>query len=70
MSASGRKGLRYEPHEKPPPALSFGLGLQIVVLSIAGIILVPTIVMRAGGAGESYLAWAVFATVANTAHAR
>lgn len=64
MSASGRKGLRYEPHEKPPPALSFGLGLQIVVLSIAGIILVPTIVMRAGGAGESYLAWAVFATVA------
>ncbi len=64
MSAGGRKGIRYEPHEKPAPALSFGLGLQIVVLSIAGVILVPTIVMRAGGAGESYLAWAVFATVA------
>ena len=60
----GSGGIRYEPDEKPAPALSLGLGLQIVVLSIAGVILVPTIVMRAGGANESYLAWAVFATVA------
>ena len=62
--AGGSRVIRYEPDEKPAPALSFGFGLQIVVLSIAGVILVPTIVMRAGGASESYLSWAVFATVA------
>ncbi len=60
----GGPGIRYQPDEMPAPALSFGLGLQIAVLTIAGIILVPTIVMRAGGAGENYLSWAVFATVA------
>lgn len=60
----GRKGIRYQPDERPPPALALGLGVQLAVLSIAGIILIPTVVMRAGGASESYLSWAVFATVA------
>ena len=60
----GRSGLRYQPDERPPATLAFGLGLQIAVLTIAGIILVPTIVMRAAGASEAYLSWAVFATVA------
>lgn len=36
----------------------------MVILSIAGDVLVPTIVMRGGGASEDYLSWAVFATVA------
>ena len=63
-AVAGGAGIRYQPDETPAPAMSFGLGLQIAVLTIAGIILVPTIVMRAGGAGENYLAWAVFATVA------
>ena len=60
----GRSGLRYEPDESVPPALAVGLGLQIAVLTLAAIILVPTIVMRAAGASEAYLSWAVFATVA------
>ena len=66
MNASGpdRKGIRYQPDERPPPALALGLGAQLAVLSVAGIILTPTVVMRAGGASESYLSWAVFATVA------
>ncbi|MCE2482845.1 MAG: hypothetical protein J4F33_08165 [Alphaproteobacteria bacterium] len=67
MSANGpggRPGLRYQPDERPPPALAFGLGLQIAVLTIAAIILVPTIVVRAAGASEDYLSWAVFGTVA------
>ena len=65
MSSSGVPGgLRYEPDERPPAALAFGLGLQIAVLTLAAIILVPTIVMRAAGASEAYLSWAVFATVA------
>ena len=65
MSGSGsRSGLRYQPDERPPAALALGLGLQIAVLILAAIILVPTIVMRAAGASEAYLSWAVFATVA------
>ena len=60
----GRNGLRYQVDERAPAALVFGLGLQIALLTIAGIILVPTIVMRAAGASEAYLSWAVFATVA------
>ena len=63
-ATGGRKGIRYQPDERPPPALAFGLGAQIAVLTIAGIILVPTIVMRAAGASEDYLSWAVFGTVA------
>ena len=62
--STGREGLRYQPDERVSPGLALALGLQITVLAIAGIILIPTIVMRAGGANESYLAWAVFATVA------
>ena len=67
MSASGtagREGLRYQPDDRVTPGLAFALGLQITVLTIAGIILITTIVMRAGGASENYLSWAVFATVA------
>ncbi|MDE0409396.1 MAG: hypothetical protein OXN81_16225 [Alphaproteobacteria bacterium] len=64
-NASGsRIGLRYQPDERPPAALAFGLGLQIALLTIAAIILVPTIVIRAAGASEDYLSWAVFGTVA------
>ena len=64
MNAGDPGSLRYQPDEKPPALLVFGLGLQIAVLSLAAIIVVPTIVMRAGSAGEDYLSWAVFATVA------
>ena len=60
----GRGGPRYEPDENVPLALALGLGLQIAVLTLAAIILVPTIVIRAAGASEGYLSWAVFASVA------
>ena len=62
----GRSGLRYQPDERPSAALTLGLGLglQLAMLTIAAIILTPTIVMRAAGASEAYLSWAVFATVA------
>ena len=59
-----RAGVRYQPDERPPKALAFGLGLQLAVLTIAGVVLTPMIVVRAGGGGESYLSWAVFAAVA------
>ncbi len=57
-------GLRCQADEAAPAALTVGLGLQLAALTLAVPILVPTAVMRAGGATESYLAWAVFAAVA------
>ena len=56
-----KRDVRYEPDERPPHLLSMGLGLQYVLLSIAGIVLTPAIVIRAAGTGETYLGWAVFA---------
>ena len=57
-------GVRYEPDERPPAPLAFGLGLQLAVLNIAGVVLTPAIVVRAGGGSEAFLSWAVFAAVA------
>ena len=56
--------VRYEPDDQLPRPLAVGLGLQFAVLCIAGIVLTPAIVIRAGGGSESYLSWAVFAAVA------
>ena len=68
MSRTGfsarRTGVRYQPDEKPPMALAFGLGLQLAILSVAATVLVPAIIIRAAGGPESYLSWAVFAAVA------
>ena len=41
-----RTGVRYEPDERPPGPLAFGLGLQLALLVIAGIVLTPAIVIR------------------------
>ena len=62
--SSRRSGMRYEADEKPPPALAFGLGLQLAILTAGGIVLTPAIVVRAAGGPEDFLAWAVFAAVA------
>ena len=56
--------IRYQADESPPPALSVGLGLQLAILCIAGIVLTPAIVIRAAGGTEAYLSWALFAAVA------
>ncbi|MXW64988.1 MAG: hypothetical protein F4Y00_08720 [Bacteroidetes bacterium SB0662_bin_6] len=64
MNANGHTGIRYQPDEKPPATLAFGLGLQLAALSVAAIILIPTVVMRAADTTEAYVSWAVFATVA------
>ena len=59
-----RMGVSYQPVEKPPVALALGLGLQLAFLSVAGMVLIPTIVVRAGGGSEAYLSWVLFAAVA------
>ena len=58
------RNVRYEPDDRPPAALTAALGLQFAVLTIAGIVLTPAIVIRAAGASDSYLTWAVFAAAA------
>ena len=55
--------VRYQPDERPPAALAFGLGSQQAILCIAGVVLTPVIVIRAAGGSESYLTWAVFAAL-------
>ena len=56
--------LRYQADDKLPPALAIGLGAQLVVLIVAIPVLVPMVVMRAAGATDAYLSWAVFAALA------
>ena len=65
MDANGDgRHIRYEADERPPTPLAFGLGLQLALLTIAGIVLTPSIVIRAAGEGDPYLSWAAFAVVA------
>ncbi|MYH97765.1 MAG: hypothetical protein F4129_14820 [Acidimicrobiia bacterium] len=58
---TGGRQIRFEPDDRPPPALTAGMGIQFAVLTIAGIVLTPAIVIRAAGESDSYLTWAVFA---------
>ena len=53
--------LRYAVDESPPHLLAAGLGLQVVVLIVAGIVITPTVVLRAAGNPGGFLPWAVFA---------
>ncbi|MCE2512576.1 MAG: hypothetical protein J4F50_08510 [Acidimicrobiia bacterium] len=61
---AGSRHVRYQPDDKPPLGLTAGLGLQFAILSIAGIVLTPAIVIRAAGESDSYLTWVVFAAAA------
>ena len=63
VNGEGRH-IRYAADEKPPTPLAFGLGLQLALLTIAGIVLTPLIVIRAAGESDPYLSWAAFAVVA------
>ena len=55
--------IRYEPDERPPLALSIGLGFQYSILAVAGIVLTPVMMIRIAGGSEAYLSWAVFAAL-------
>ena len=58
-----RTDVQYEPHETPSPPIVIGLGFQLVVLTISGVILTPVIVIKAAGIEGSYILWAVFAAL-------
>ncbi len=55
--------IRYQADEIPPISLSTGLGIQLAVLCIAGIVLTPALVIQAAGGYEDYIPWAVFGAV-------
>ena len=55
--------LLYQADETPPPGLTLGLGLQLALLSLGGIVLPPMIVYRASGATPATLTWVVFASL-------
>ncbi|MCY3773101.1 MAG: hypothetical protein OXG98_13940 [Gemmatimonadetes bacterium] len=61
-----QSGIRYEADERSPFLLAIGLGLQFALLTVGSVFLKVAIVSRAGGAGEAYLAWAVFAAAVIT----
>lgn len=65
-SSNHPSNVRYEADERPPFLLAIGLGLQFALLTVGSVLLKVAIVSRAGGAGEAYLAWGVFAAAVIT----
>ena len=59
----GTSAVLYEPDERPPRRLFFGIGFQNALLIVTGVVLTPAIVIRAAGGTEDFLAWSVFAAV-------
>ena len=53
--------LLYEPDERPPYALAFGISVQRAMTMAPSLVLIPTIIVRAAEQDETYLAWAIFA---------
>lgn len=63
MTVRAGEAIRYEPDEPCPPLIALGVGLQGVMLVLATIVLIVAITARAGNQDESYLTWAVFASL-------
>ena len=63
-SALPRQDVLYEPHERPPLAVTAGLGIQYALLSIASVVLTPTVMISIAGESEAYLSWVVFSALA------
>lgn len=57
------EAIRYEPNDPCPPLVAIAVGAQGVMANILGIVLIVAITARAGGQGDPYLSWAVFAAL-------
>lgn len=55
--------VRYEPHETPPHPLAAGLGAQVVVLMVTGVMVTPLVISRAAGLDAATTGWLVFAAL-------
>ena len=58
-----QQDIRYESDERPPFALTIGLGFQYAALVVAGIVLTPVMMIKIASGSEAYLSWAVFAAL-------
>lgn len=58
-----QEDLVYQVDERAPVKLVAGIGLQYAVLSLSGMMLMPTVAFRAAGASEPTVVWAVFASL-------
>ena len=56
--------LLYEPDERPPYTLAFGLSFQRAIIMCPSLVLIPTIIMRTANQDETYLSWGIFALFA------
>ena len=56
--------VRYEADDRPPLGLNVGLAAQYAILSLAGVVLTPVILISTAGGSEAYLTWAVFGALA------
>lgn len=55
--------IRYEADQPCPLWVSIGVGLQGMVFALAPLVLIVAVTARAGGQDDSYLSWAVFASL-------
>ena len=55
--------IRYEPDENPPLLVVIGAGIQAALINLAAVVLAVVIVIRLSGVSESYIPWAIFATL-------
>jgi NCS2 family nucleobase:cation symporter-2/xanthine permease XanP len=62
-SPEANQAIRYEPDEPCPPLVALGVGIQGVMLVLATIVLIVAVTARAGNQDDSYLMWAVFASL-------
>lgn len=60
---SSDNNVRFEPQEKPSHFLSAGLGAQITLLIITGIMITPLVVSRTAGLDSGLTSWLVFAAL-------
>ena len=54
---------RYEPNEACSHLEAAGVGLQIILMMVAGKVLFVALILGAGGQSEPYLSWAIFMTL-------
>ena len=52
-----QQNVRFEPNDKTSWPLSFGLGLQLVVLCIASIVIIPTLIIQAASGSPGQIQW-------------
>ncbi len=57
------ENIRYEPDEHPPILITIGTGIQFALVNLGGIVLSAVIVFRIAEQPESYIPWAIFASL-------